>query len=150
MADNNKRSEVGDAEWKTTAWKGTIRDVTRRIGKTESEGSYIAQVGENVAVKHVTKLVYQEDGLRQDAGCDWTIHHGEGFCKFASGGSEAPDANLLVADEMVELCNVMLLSRVRFSSAISVLSSGERGDIRRGEYDSYSGRDKRVDFTIAI
>ena len=89
---------MGDAWWKTTAWKGRIRDVTRRIGKTEREVSYVAKVGENASGKHVATLWHQEDWLRQDAECDGMIHHGEGFYNLASGSSEAPDANLLVAD----------------------------------------------------
>ena len=50
---------------------------------------------------------------------------------------------------MMELCDVMMLSGVSFSKAIS-LSGGERVDIRRGEYDRYSGRDERVDIRIGI
>ena len=99
MVKDNKRSQVGDAWWKTIAWNGRIRDITRRIGKTEREGSYVAKVGENASGKNGATLGHQEDGLRQDAECDGTMHHGEGFCNLASGASEAPDANLLVADE---------------------------------------------------
>ena len=98
MGEDNKRSEVGDAWWKTTAWKGRSRDVTRRIGKTEREGTYVAKVGENASGKHGATFGHQEDELRQDAECDRTMHHGEGFCNLASVASDVPDANLLVAD----------------------------------------------------
>ena len=50
---------------------------------------------------------------------------------------------------MWELCNVMMLSGVSFSRAMS-LSDGERVDISRGEYDEYSGRDERVDIRTGI
>ena len=79
MLVDNKKSEVGDAWWKTTAWKGRIREVTRRIGKNEREGSYVAKVGQNGSGKHGNTLWHQEDGLRQDAECDRTMHHGERF-----------------------------------------------------------------------
>ena len=100
MVGDNKRSEVGDAWWKTRDWTGRIKDVMRRIGKTEREESYVAKVGENASRQHETTLRHQQDGLRQDADCDGTMHHGEGFYNSASGASEAPDANLLVADEV--------------------------------------------------
>ena len=98
MGENKKRSEVGDGWGKTTAWKRRIRDVTRQIGNTESEGSHVAKVGENASAKYGATLEHQEYVLRQDAECDATMYHGEGFWKVASGASEAPDANLLVAD----------------------------------------------------
>ena len=98
MVEDDNRSEVGDAWWKTTAWKGRIRDVTGRIGKTEREASYVATVVENASGKHVVMLGHQEDGLREDEDCDWTMHHGQGLNNLASGASEAPDGNLVVAD----------------------------------------------------
>ena len=104
MGEDNKRSAVGNAWWKTTAWNGRIRGVTRRIDKTEREGSYVAKVGEKASGKHGATLGHLEDELRQDAECDGTMHHGEGFSNLSSGASEAPDANLLVAD--VNACNM--------------------------------------------
>ena len=79
-----------------------MRDVTSRIGKIEREASYLAKVEENASGTHVATSWHQEDGLRQDAECNGTMHHGAGFCNSASHASEAPDAYLLVAD----VCNL--------------------------------------------
>ena len=68
-------------------------DRTRRMGNKGRLRGGSTEGKKMASETQLTARRRQGDEVRQEEVCDGRVRHGEGFCNFASGASEAPDAN---------------------------------------------------------